>query len=131
MYYNYILTILFIYAAIWPQRIWAENWGAVPFWGIGAGSSSNIMWSGPRPTCMPSFILIRQTVWPQYTPTSQADRQDRQRSDRANRFTDGHPKIRENLLNSRATPVFAVPVAILGCVGPTVNFDTIVYGFER
>jgi len=25
------------------------------------------MWPGPRPTCMPSFILIRPTVWPQYT----------------------------------------------------------------
>jgi len=29
------------------------------------------------------------------------------------------------------TPVFAVPVAILGCVGPTANFDTIVRGDER
>jgi len=25
------------------------------------------MWPGPRPTCVPSFILIRPTVWPQYT----------------------------------------------------------------
>ena len=24
---------ILIYAAIWPQRIWAENWGAVPLWG--------------------------------------------------------------------------------------------------
>jgi len=30
----------------------------------------------PRPTCMPSFILIRPTVWPQYT--SVRDRTDRQ-----------------------------------------------------
>ena len=30
----------------------------------GAGSPSNTMWSGPRPTCVPSFILIRPTVWP-------------------------------------------------------------------
>jgi len=41
--------------------------GAVPLWGRGAGSPSNTMWPGPKPTCMPSFILIRQTVWPQYT----------------------------------------------------------------
>jgi len=43
----------------------------------GAGSPSNIMWPGPRPACMPSFILIRPTVWPQCTNVT-ADRQDRQ-----------------------------------------------------
>ena len=46
---------------------------------------------GPRPNCMPSFILIRPTVWPQYNivthrqtdrQTGQTDRQTvRQRSD--------------------------------------------------
>ena len=47
-----------------------------PFpWG-GAGSPSNTMWSGPMPTCMPSFILIHPAVWPQYTNVT--DRQDRQ-----------------------------------------------------
>jgi len=30
-------------------------------------SSSNTVLPGPRPTCMPSFILIHPTVWPQYT----------------------------------------------------------------
>jgi len=50
--------------------------GLCPFGGGGAGSPSNTMWPGPRHTCMPSFILIRQTVWPQYnTPTLQTDRQ--------------------------------------------------------
>ena len=34
--------------------------------GRGAGSPSNTMWPGPRPTCKPSFILSRPTVWPQY-----------------------------------------------------------------
>ena len=33
----------------------------------GAGSSSNTMWPGLRPTCVPSFTLIHPTVWPQYT----------------------------------------------------------------
>jgi len=70
---------ILIYAAIWPQRICAENWGLCPFGGGGAGSPSNTMWPGPRPTCMPSFILIRPTVWPQYTKvtdrTGQTDRQ--------------------------------------------------------
>ena len=41
----------------------------------GAGSPSNTMWPGPRPTCTPSFIWIGLTVWPQYsTPTLQTDR---------------------------------------------------------
>ena len=26
---------ILIHAAIWPQQIWAENWGAVPLWGRG------------------------------------------------------------------------------------------------
>jgi len=43
---------------------------------------------------MPSFILIRQTVWPQYTNvTDRTDRTDRQRSDSIGRtvFTNGRP----------------------------------------
>ena len=45
----------------------------------GGGSPSNTRWPGSRPTCLPSFILIHLTVWPQYTNVS--DRQtDRQRS---------------------------------------------------
>ena len=53
---------------------------AVPLYGRGGGSPSN---TGPRPTCTPSFILIRPTVWPQYTNvTDRTDRQTyRQRSD--------------------------------------------------
>ena len=70
---------ILIHAAIWPQHIWAENWGLYPFGGGGAGFPPNTMWPGPRPTCMPSFILIRPTVWTQCTNV--ADRQDRQRTD--------------------------------------------------
>jgi len=33
----------------------------------GAGSLPNTMWPGPRPTFVPSGILIHPTVWPQYT----------------------------------------------------------------
>ena len=62
--------------------------GAVPLWEGGAGSPSNTMWPGPRPTCMPSFILIRPTVWSQSINvtdrtdrTGQTDRQTGQRSD--------------------------------------------------
>ena len=31
-----------------------------------AGPVSNTVWPGARPTCVPSLIMIRPTVWPQY-----------------------------------------------------------------
>ena len=53
--------------------------GSAPFLERGAGSLSNTMWPGPRPTCKPSFILIRPTVWPQHTNvTDRQPEQDRQ-----------------------------------------------------
>ena len=66
-----------------------RKWGAVRFWeGELAGSPSNTMWPGRRPACMPSFTLIRQTVWPQYTKvTDRQHRQDRQ-TDMTDRQTD-------------------------------------------
>jgi len=74
--------------------------GTVPFCGGAAGSPSNTMWSGPKPTSVLSFILIHLTVWPQYTNVTDRqtgqNRQDRQTTDRyhrANRFTNGRPKI--------------------------------------
>jgi len=57
---------------------------AVPLWG-GAGSPSNTVWPGSRPTSLPSGILIHPTVWPQYT-NSQTDRQDRQTGQRSDSF---------------------------------------------
>jgi len=52
---------------------------------LGGWVPSNTMWPGPRPEaylCMPCFILIRQTVWPQYIEyTNVTDRQTGQRSD--------------------------------------------------
>jgi len=45
-----------------------------------AGFPPNTMWPGLRPTCMPSFILIHPTVWPQCTNV--IDRQDRTGQDR-------------------------------------------------
>ena len=54
-----------------------RKWGAVPLGGR-AGSPSNTMWPGQRPTSMPSFILIHPTVWPQYTNViERTDRTDR------------------------------------------------------
>jgi len=34
---------ILIHPAIWPQQIWAENWGLCPFGGGGTGSPSNTM----------------------------------------------------------------------------------------
>ena len=39
--------------------------GAVVGGWVPTGSSSNTMWPGPRPTSLPSGILIRPTVSPQ------------------------------------------------------------------
>ena len=41
--------------------------GAVPLLGGGAGSPCNTMWPGPRPTFVPSGILIHLVIWPQRT----------------------------------------------------------------
>ena len=81
-------SAILIHRAIWPQQIWPENWGGGPEF------PSNTMWPGPSPTCMPSFVLIRPTVWPQYTNVTDRTRQDRQttvRCHRVNRFADGRP----------------------------------------
>jgi len=53
----------------------------------GAGSPSNTVWPGPRPTFIPSGILIHPTVCPQYANVTyrQRDRQDRQRPDMTGR----------------------------------------------
>ena len=47
---------------------WAGKWqgAAVPLSGVEAGSPSNTISPGPRPTSVPSGILIHSTVWPQY-----------------------------------------------------------------
>ena len=60
-----------------------RKWGLCPFRGGGAGSPPNTMWPGPRPTGVPSFVLIRPTVWPQCTNVTdrQTGRTDRQRTD--------------------------------------------------
>jgi len=58
-----------------------KNWGCctAPF-RRRAGSPSNTMWPGPRPTCVPSGILIYLTVWSKYTNVT--DRQTDRQTDR-------------------------------------------------
>ena len=81
-----ILSGILIHPAVLPQYIWPKSGvccSASPFLGeggeLGAGSPSNTMWPGPRPTSLSSGILIHPTVWPQYTNVT--DRIDRQLSD--------------------------------------------------
>jgi len=58
--------------------------GYALFLGRGAGFPSKAICPGPRPTCIPSFIVIHPTVWPQCTNVTdrtewtdiQTDRQD-------------------------------------------------------
>jgi len=65
----------------------AGKWGAPPpFGGGGAGSASNTMPLGLRPTSLPSGILIHPAIWPQYTNVT--DRQDRH--DRTGQTDKGH-----------------------------------------
>jgi len=87
--------------------------GLCPLFGEGAGSPSNTMLPGPRPTCMPSFILIHLTVWPQYTNV--ADRTDRK--DRTNRQTNCRPKIAMCAETSSEEALFHCRLSVCsGCV---------------
>jgi len=45
------------------------GWGLCPFAEGRAGSPSNTMWLGLRPTSMPGFILINPAIWLQQTWT--------------------------------------------------------------
>jgi len=69
--------------------------GLCPFEGRGGGSPSNTMLPGPSPTCLPSFILIRQTVRPQYTNVT--DRTDNDPIAEGKPFYKRSPKNPENL----------------------------------
>jgi len=76
---------ILIHPAIWPQQIWPKIGGLRPLLGRGAGSPSNTVWPGPRPTCVPCFIF-NCSIQPfgHSTPTSQTGQTgqtDRQRSD--------------------------------------------------
>ena len=60
--------------------------GVPPYFGGGGGAGyCDTMWPEPRPTSVPSFILVHPTVWPQYTNITDRQTaetgQDRQWSD--------------------------------------------------
>jgi len=67
---------ILIHAAIWPQQIWAENWGAVPLWGgemgphltqCGQGQGLSACqvssWSVPQCTNVTDRLDRHTTVW--------------------------------------------------------------------
>jgi len=66
---------ILIHPAIWPQHIWAKNWGQPPLGG-GAGSPSNTVYLNAKFHLDPSNRLA--TVHKRHRKT---DRHDRQRSD--------------------------------------------------
>ena len=71
------------------------------------------MWPGPRPTCAPSFILIRPTVWPQYTNvTDRTDKQTGQRSDSIGR-TVLQKVAQQNCNQWRQYPPFVIIIITL------------------
>ena len=85
------------------NKLRAENCGGglCPIKGGRAGSPSNRMWPGPKPICMPSLILIHQTVWPQYTNVTNRTRQtgeDRQ----TERQTERSDSIQQTILQTVA-----------------------------
>jgi len=88
---------ILMYPDVWPQQTWTENWGGglCPFEEGETRSPSNTMWLGPRPTSVPSFILIHPVVLPQYTNVTDRTGQTGKttvRWHRVNRFTNGRPK---------------------------------------
>jgi len=78
---NAIPRGILVHAAIWPQQIWAENWGLCPFGGgeLGSHLTQCVRGRGLR-ACQLSFVLIHPAAWPQCTNVT--DRQDRQTADR-------------------------------------------------
>jgi len=75
--------LLFIYANVKFNKSSAvaqtgDHWATIDMGRKEGGcwAPCNTMWLGPRPTLVPSFILIHPTVWPQYTNvTDSTDRQ--------------------------------------------------------
>ena len=63
----YLRTKWYRYLGASSQQTWAENLGGgcAPFLGEGCWILSSTMSPGPRPTSIPSAILIRPAVWPE------------------------------------------------------------------
>ena len=85
------------------------------------------MWPGPRPTCIPSFILISPTVWPQYTNvtdrTGQDRQADRQWSNRIGQTVLQMVRKNQNATKLRIHRTFPIPI-----YGPTVFFSELCKG---
>jgi len=83
----------------------------------------------PASGCMPSFILIRPTVWPQCTNiTDRQDRQDRQRTDSIGRTV--LQTVAEKRLAMLSDRCLSCPVSDVGVLWPNgwMDQDAIWYG---
>jgi len=64
------------------------------------GRKLRVLWPGPRPTSMPSFILIHPTVWPHFTDvTDRTGQIDNGTIGEGKPFYNGRPKKQCNLLS--------------------------------
>jgi len=89
--------LLLRWATVWPQYTWAEEWGGgccAPFRG-GVGFASNTTLPGPRPTSVPSGILIHPTVCPQYTNFTDGETGQRSHCIGRTLTCNGRPKTAE------------------------------------
>ena len=97
----------------------------------GAASPSNTMWFGPRPTSIPSGILILPTVWPQYTNVT--DRQDRQGPDSIGWTVLRSPKDRDAQKKQSSHKVSGVspevgPLSIISCLSVALSVTFVCCG---
>jgi len=108
--------------------------GVCPFGGGGVRSpSSNTMWPGLH--CMPSFVLIRPTVWPYSARTSQTDRQTGQ-SDNGP-IAQGEQFYKRSPKNGSPYPIGPIVCLSMSCLsvtlvycGPTVGWLRMKLGME-
>jgi len=80
--------------------------------GRGAASPSNTTSPGPRPTSVPSGILIHPTVWLQYNVTGIQDRQDRQQTDSIERTVFGRPFVKRFALCYQTVVCHVCPCSV-------------------
>ena len=83
------------------------------------------MWPGPRPTSIPSGILIHPTVWPQYTNVT--DRQGRQTTVRSCHYHISALRHTRPLLTLDTDKAMAVAI-----VGSRLDYcNSVLYGMSQ
>ena len=83
---------ILIHPTIWPQQIWAENWGAVPLWGRWSWVPIQHNVARAEAYLHAKFHLPSNRLATIHQRYRQTDRQTTVRYHRVNRFTNGCPK---------------------------------------